>query len=543
MVDKTKQASFLLQEDLIEDITKKIGKDNWLSVYNYTDIKNGHIAVFSALIPVSRTEEVIQGPAWDLSIGDGVPGFRYQGEKPLYERFHDLQKIEPFIFRQYFFGLKPQHTEVSEEFRHYHNLFNDALNNKYIHIDGDGNEEDVVILSDNNVQVHLHYLKQYLAAREMNLVVYFDHRRFSNLTLEELGDPPSDLVVNKDDLILVISLRNHRSGDGEYESFSRLLGKKVIQGYGIEKSGVWPFNEIEEGEGKFVSFVISTKEDGSLNEYSCDSSKLADYFGKNPEAPHYLTPVFFRSEVLAKYYANPKKFSVEDGYLRCGALWGLEIDNNHEKHVVAFLGDLGRSLSYNEQMYWRHYNIPPEGTISKVAWERGFMAEFTDPQRNDLLFKYNYEIFYDKWNKKIGFPLFKPLSDEDFHHIQTLRIPLSNDQAEFDNQILSLTKILVDSINEAEIQKLLSDKREGEKGISKLERYLKEQDVEEYTPHIAFLQNLQALRSTGVAHRKSKNYRRIAQVFKIGERDLISVFDDILSQSIALLAFLNTTLR
>ncbi|MEZ5431153.1 MAG: hypothetical protein R3F31_08240 [Verrucomicrobiales bacterium] len=32
---------------------------------------------------------------------------------------------------------------------------------------------------------------------------------------------------------------------------------------------------------------------------------LANYFGANPDALNFLTPVFFRPEVLAKYYADP----------------------------------------------------------------------------------------------------------------------------------------------------------------------------------------------------------------------------------------------
>lgn len=68
---------------------------------------------------------------------------------------------------------------------------------------------------------------------------------------------------------------------------------------------------------------------------------------------------FSTKEVLKKYYDKPQKYKVEDNYIRCGNLWGLRIDNNHKDYVIVFLGDLGSHLSQNEQLYWRHFNIPP----------------------------------------------------------------------------------------------------------------------------------------------------------------------------------------
>ena len=83
-----------------------------------------------------------------------------------------------------------------------------------------------------------------------------------------------------------------------------------------------------------------------------DPAKLSNYFGANPEAPHYLTPVFFKKEVLQRYLSHPDRYSVEDGYLRCQSLWGMAIDNHHKDYVSAYLGDLGRDLPEAEQNHW-----------------------------------------------------------------------------------------------------------------------------------------------------------------------------------------------
>jgi hypothetical protein len=72
---------------------------------------------------------------------------------------------------------------------------------------------------------------------------------------------------------------------------------------------------------------VSEDEVGRPIRHTCDPEQLADYFGKNPASANYMTPVFFRADVLQKYYDNPVLYEIQSGYLRCGALWRLHIDN------------------------------------------------------------------------------------------------------------------------------------------------------------------------------------------------------------------------
>ncbi len=83
-----------------------------------------------------------------------------------------------------------------------------------------------------------------------------------------------------------------------------------------------------------------------------------------------MTPVHFDKKVLDKYYGQPSKYSVEDSYLRCASLWGLQMDNHHNNKVCVWLGDLGRDLPYQEQLHWRSHNIPPEGGVSKTYFKK-----------------------------------------------------------------------------------------------------------------------------------------------------------------------------
>ena len=59
---------------------------------------------------------------------------------------------------------------------------------------------------------------------------------------------------------------------------------------------------------------------------------------------------------------------------------------------------------------------------------------------------------------------------------------------------------------------------------------------------IEFLRNLQNLRSAGTAHRKGKNYIKIAEVFNIHSTSLVSVFEGILIKSNGYLKFLGESL-
>ncbi|WP_257144823.1 hypothetical protein, partial [Bacillus cereus] len=127
----------------------------------------------------------------------------------------------------------------------------------------------------------------------------------------------------------------------------------------IEECGYWPFDNSKE----YVNFTVGINGDGKEVEFTSNPDQLANYFGANPEAPHYLTPIYFSKEVLAKYYLKPELYEVNDGHIRCQGLWMLHIDNlNKGDYVSAYLGDLGK-LPYKEQVYWKSFNIVSDGLL------------------------------------------------------------------------------------------------------------------------------------------------------------------------------------
>lgn len=528
--------TWLLQSDWRKTIIPAFGKESWVTVYLNQVNEDENLGVFSALVPNTYVETSLSHITWDFLIGNGHPGcvvsYNQSREKQVtYLRFGNSDGIEPFVIHRNFHGVRESYNEIIEEFRHYHCLYHDFERNQLLKFDDRGDEIVVAKIEANKVEVRLREVRQFLAVKEMHLAIYFDLKRYSKL----LSDDFPIKLEHKDDLTfyeLRAYSENFFSRD-EHKSLSYLLGKKLIPPFSLERCGIWPFTEKE--KDNYIEFIIGLDKNGNSISYSCNPDDLANYFGANPDAPNYLTPVFFRREVLTKYYAHPERYSVEDGFLRCQGLWGLQIDNNHNNYIIVFLGDLGRDLPQDERLYWRSYNVPPEGKISKVNFNRSFLAEATDPKQLDLAFKSRFSRFSEKWKAAMGWSLFLKLAEPDQHLYEALHIPLTNSQAEFDSQILALTKLLIDSLNESEIVKATPGGNTETKGISKLEQFLKAYKYPDYQQCIQLLRNVQSLRSSSVAHRKGDNYRKIAKTLGLKDNNRADVFKKILLQATEIL--------
>lgn len=484
----------------------KLGCGEWTVLYEYQDNAMGSRCSYSALLLSTQVAHALKTTSWDLSIGHGVPGLtqRREGDEEVttYDRF-GMDGVEPILHCRDFHGIKPRQFDLSEEFRLFHNLYHDRHNDRYIHVDDRGNEVIAAEISPGRAMVLTRLLRQYMAARQLALALFFDHRAHSDLDLATVK--PALSPINK---VAADRRYSFNVGDFDGKAFSRVVGKRIVFPLPITQCGVWPYDQ--EQQARYVDFIISVDERGSPVTHSCDPDGLANYFGKNEQAPHYLTPVWFTRDVLSKYYDQPNKFSVEDGYLRCGSLWGVQIDNNMPDHVVVYLGDLGLDLHYEEQAHWRHYNVTPSGRQpSETNFRRSFLAEFADPSAPDLVFKQRYAQLNEMWLAKFRWSIFRAPHEDDAHVLTQFRVPVSESLGEFDNQVLFLVKLVIDSLNEAELAKACGGTLPNEQGIGKLERYLKAQNYPNVIRDIDALRLLQRLRSTGVAHRKGENFNKV----------------------------------
>ena len=291
---------------------------------------------------------------------------------------------------------------------------------------------------------------------------------------------------------------------------------------------------------EYVEFIIGVDDSGETISYTSNPSALANFFGANPNAPNFLTQVHFRRDVLDKYYQKPSTYSVKSGILHGGHDWGLPMDNNHEDKVCAWLGDLGR-IPYDEQLHWRAHNIPPCGALSETFYANQILATPTDSDRPDHLFMRSYDKLKKVCGENLGWPLLVPLSPDDSHHLQTLRIPSTEEQREFDELVLSLTKVLIDSINEKKLKEVIPELcNSNTSGLNVLERALQSIGIENFSIHIHYLRKLQALRSSGVAHRKGKRYERLSGELGIGNKGFRVIFAELLESGTDYLDFLTS---
>ncbi|MFC1903529.1 hypothetical protein ACFLW9_01440 [Chloroflexota bacterium] len=195
--------------------------------------------------------------------------------------------------------------------------------------DDDGEEHDVIIqtIDDNGEEVKIatKYLRDYLAARKAILIRQHDHRRSSKDKVDSLGLNSTVEYENKipQSHHYKVLVRNERLLSGK-ECFSRLLGKDIVKPF--EKpytSHLW-FDEEHWKNKKYEKFIFTVDENGNNIEETSNENELSNYFVDRGK-PHYLTPIYFRREVLKKYYDNPKKYSVDTLYLRCLHLWGIPL--------------------------------------------------------------------------------------------------------------------------------------------------------------------------------------------------------------------------
>ena len=532
----------LSQAQTLKYMQRDLKWNEMLTIYQEDIQEYSKYYIYCALIPSAHIEETLSVSTWDLEFSRGMPRgmTSYKGGKEVHQylRYGVDNGVEPLIIDRNFHRLRDDYREVSEEFRLFHDLYHDRKTDQYIKINEDGNEEVIVVAKPNHIQIRLKEICQFLAIKEMYLAIQFIFSESSTQSLTELGFTAGD-EDRQDKLMCWMQRYGDLDGIGNCKAFSRLVGKRLVEPLPKAKSGFWPFTEASDQE--YASFVIDVNENGDEVIYTSNPDELktladpGNIRGVDEEAPDYLTPVHFHKKVLDKYYHEPSKYTVEDSLLRCGSLWYVYIDNHHDDIVCAWLGDLGRGLPYSEQVHWRQYNVPPTSGVSKTYFARQIGAQFTNSDRPEHIFKQRYDDLQKASQTHLGWQWLLPLRTADTHHLQSLRIPATDEQRDFDGLVLSLAKILIDSLNEESLKKLIPCGRREEikdkKGISLLEGALNMNNLEGADAHIAFLRKLQNLRSSGSAHRKGKNYLKIAEHFDVENQSLRHVFANILSSA------------
>jgi hypothetical protein len=473
--------------------------ETWTTAYSFPRDGDEDVTFWCAFADPQLRARALSDPGWDLTIGSGGPGFSKswddKGPVITYDRWGGGDGVEPFVLSREFYGARPGFLEVVEEFRLFHNLYPNADGTRLMKPHDDGTSEEAVEIGPDTVRVRTKHLRQYQAARQLDFLWFVDARA--------AADPPDAALPAAHEWKTVLLNAVRYPNTLPSTPITRYLGTRVFPPPPVERAGVWPY---ETPDNNFPEFIVGEDGDGSEVQHSCDPAALSNYFGANPGEPHYLTPVYFRREVLQKYYNNPELYTVRDGRLICVSLWSVAIDNDSPEFVVVFLGDLGRDLPSRERDYWRSYNVPPGKGMSETGVRRAFLGQYADPQAPDLTFRHTYQAFGKAWTEAAGFPLLREPAGPDRSLPDRLRIPLSDSNTEFEEAVRILAKILCDALNDKELARRLPDKIPKEQSISKLERWLTAESYPHTQRDVAFLRRLQALRSKTAAHLKGSAY-------------------------------------
>lgn len=486
-------------------------KRTWLPLSGYIERDGAQVGWHSTLAPISYRAEALQDPSWDLTHGTHGPSFMRSGDGQGGTELQYLRTssapLEPLAVDRNFNGAKPSYLELCEEFRLFHNLWQDPRSpGNFYTLDESGTPSLAAVVEGDFAWASTPLVRRFQAAKQMDLLLFID----SVVRFDPSNELPARTEWSEPDLSASLV-----ADDGlDSTCFSRLLGTRVLPAPARDQCRIWPF----ESEGDdFPEYIIATDDVGNEVTFTCDPAQLANYFGANPEAPNYLTPVHFRREVLAKYYKRPEVFTVEAGYLRCAALWGLRMDNDADGSVIVWLGDLGEYLPATERPYWRSFNIAPDRKVSELTYKTAILGEFADSAAADLRFRAEYAQLVKAWTDRLGWPIFRAPEPGDAHLLNLVRLPLNDSDLEFEELVGLLAKLLVDFLNEAALENELAPGPDGEKGIAKLRRWLVQAGYPEAEREVGFLHGLQAVRSKGVAHRKGSDYEKTLTL-AVGEK-------------------------
>jgi len=347
----------------------------------------------------------------------------------------------------------------------------------------------------------------------MVLVRCHDHRRHGQSSVVDVIGEEWRKYEHKKDLYnysVVITEFDHNK-----IASSRLLGKDILMP--LEKPQHRDYSYFKLEDKKYEEFIVEIDE---------KSGKEITESCKQDGGMPFLQLAFFDKKVLQKYLNDSRIYTVGSRHISHLGIWGLPYGENKAGLIHVHLGDL-QYIPHNEQRYWKTFNVPPKGGMSDSSFRADYMAEFVDSEDNiHSLLKLHEEI-NKKFEEKYQFQLFKDLIAEDQHIPKTIHTLTSNDQGEFDQQILHMVKLCVDSLNIKELKKSVSLRLvEGEEDqlLQYLFHFLKEKLSLDDNTAKQILEGfimIQEIRSKSSAHRKSKkNFPKLLK--KYGLENLLN---------------------
>ena len=481
----------LWPEDTLGEITNT--PTEWVTLTEHDTSGGRWHAVDCALVPAAQTEAALGSWDWfdshhgsvtvwaDGTVEDGLAGMHGEVTVEFFAQAREVSGASTFV------------VDISHPFLWYWEAY--PVPGGWRYTDRRGREHELLRISVDadgwKVEARALELRHYLAATERTVVVLIDTRRFANGTDFARIE---NKFANEWSNFIFHALEDHARGRGSV--YSRTIGRYAITGV---RSVRVPKHDEPEEHPDYPEFIYGIDEStGAVKAHTCDPEALGDYFHED-DRPHYLTPVYFKREVLQPYDSEPNRYRLTVQRLSCPNLWGVPLSFNSAGLIEVYLGDIGRYLPPEEWGHWRSYNVPPEGRMDEGRYRRDFLAEWAASKDVPGDLRRAREAAAEASVPVLGSPLWKPLDGDIAAQWESLLPPLTDDPAALDARLLTMTKALVDAIDPAVLKQHLGGSEPGEGSLSLLRRYVVSLGGD--ADLVAPLRRLQAFRSKGgVAH-------------------------------------------
>jgi hypothetical protein len=419
-----------------------------------------HVFIHTVGVPASRLDPVDVDDLleWNFNAHDDSWGASYSFnppevtvEPPLSSTSSKtLDRGTKFIFPRSFDGLlgEKHYFEVLQEFTHLLGLHFVPERRAYCRLDDRGDVEDMVRIihidrtaSDLGGTVILfrrETVDEWMTLTDSALVQMFDFTRVRLSDFSGWGYTDPKVTVDGD-LMYRFALE---SGKGSYARGVQIVRSNTTKDALFEHLGWYPGKK--KAERQYASFIAFDFKNNRITEISTDPGGTANYFTKS-DLPFETSPAFFRAEVLQKYKADSDKYRLDERSIGCRGAWHLKTyDINEQGQVHTYICYL-RTLPYDEQLYWKAYNEPPKGPISRRALTTDFKGEcYLDydalPSVKQLL---------TEWDRKqVGW---WRLRGEKL--IDQVHYPVTSAADEWGSELMQLHQLLVEGFEEKWLRK------------------------------------------------------------------------------------------
>lgn len=265
------------------------------------------------------------------------------------------------------------YLEISQEYAHITGIHWRDTHGSYGRLDRRGDWDPVVSATPGDMigKVTLasfkrEPLEEYLEASGSTLVRLFTFKLMKKSSLSP-PDGPGDPIEND-----TLFYRHVKSETASYTQGVQIVHPRrpraairaAIRGESVRTAD------------SYVEFITWDFRNSRIANISTAPEATTNFYAQKNDLPYELSPAFFNSEVLSRFYGDRDKYVVGERNIACHGSWDLRgHDVNEAGQVHAYICDL-RTLPGEEQLYWKSFNEKPKGGISSRAIKNDFQGKW-----------------------------------------------------------------------------------------------------------------------------------------------------------------------